>query len=570
MPYYRHPKELDDAPIESYPAFATMPEARKGMDLATETVTFVATRYERYDWHERERSRFGDIYTTVPWIVDKCRVYQMPYDDSERRYHFPHLALAHPGLIAYTKNDEHGVMDRQTRVKPGKYLEEFYKGVYTPEEIADFIARCVVEQHELKIATSTADIVALYSRTDLGFTSCMQRKSDPEYDWQRPYDGGDRPHPVEVYGESDLAVAYLGDSPTAKIKGRCVVWPEKKVYTEHANRYGQIPLMKQALAQAGYTLGSIEGARVRVIRHNGKLIMPYVDDISGATVEGDWVVLGRGRVQTGNTTGYGSSYSDTHDEDEDEDDNAEYTCEHCNIHYCYADMSYGVLNRRWCDSCLVDRNTCAVCERRTFDDLEEVGGETWCEWCVSDATLHCDNLIHSLHTSYGAGLTECGETWIEVAEFTATERDARGMCHTSHLCRACAEHKQVCQHCNALFDDQLSACSACGLAVRCTATLPFALALTPEELVSPIDGSIWWKCAPYSRVPVVGYWVKWADGRTNHTRDLETFTDSTFDTLDDSSPFQRVADPRIGAITSSVFTPLGEHITVSSMEASPF
>ena len=83
MPYYRHPKVLGENQPEDYPAFATMPEARKGMNLATETVTFVPTDNERERWYERERSRFGDIYTPVPWIADRNRVFYIPYDDSE-------------------------------------------------------------------------------------------------------------------------------------------------------------------------------------------------------------------------------------------------------------------------------------------------------------------------------------------------------------------------------------------------------------------------------------------------------------------------------------------------------
>ena len=570
MPYYRHPKELGESQPEDFPSFATMVEARKGLSPSVETVTFVASDDEREVWQERERERFSNgTYASVPWIADRNRVYSVPYDSSPRRYHFPHLALAHPGLIAYTKNDEHGVLDRQTRVKPGKYLEEFYKDEYTPEQIADFIARCVVELHELKIATATADIVALYSRTDLGFTSCMQRKTYPEYDWQQPFDDGNRPHPVEVYGESDLAVAYLGDSPTDKIKARCVVWPAKKVYTSNANRYGNIPLMKQALAQAGYSQGNIEGAKVRAIRHNGELIMPYVDDIDGATERDGWIVLGDGRVQTGNTTGYGSSYTDREDSDDDSDDDDyhNYTCENCSCDYNYSDMSQGELNRRWCDDCLRDRNTCAVCDRRTFDDLEDVAGESWCERCVTNATHHC---AHPVSTR--DGLAPCGETWIERAEFDETERDARIETHTAHLCRKCADGQQVCQHCAALFDDTRSACETCGLAVLCNktldmfghayeATIAIEIAGSLADLDSPIDGSQWWIDTSTRGSRVAGYWVKWADGRTNYTRDCVTLTHSTFPTLDHTGGYQRIADPRL----SPQFA-LRHENTISAME----
>ncbi len=60
------------------------------------------------------------------------------------------------------------------------------------------------------------------------------------------------------------------------------------------------------------------------------------------------------------------------------------------------------------------------------------------------------------------------------------------------------------------------------------------------------DGSVWWRVRRRDHVSsATYYWVKFADGRTCYTYPpFDHFGESTFDTLDNSSAYERVEDPR--------------------------
>jgi hypothetical protein len=586
MPYYRH---LKTAEPETGTPFDNMPSARDGIG-PDEKVTFIASEDEQFQWTEREQRRFYDgLYVATPWAKHLGYSY---WDTGSKDYgrsganpavslHYAHLSVSSPGLVAYTKSIEHGVQDRQTRVKPGKYLEEFYKDRFTPDEIAEFIAQCKAEHLALQLATSTEDIVAIYSRKDLGFSSCMQFKRSPEYPFQRPTENGEREHPCAVYGGSDLAVAYLGDID-GKLTARSVVWPDQKVYTRV---YGDETLTA-ILKANGYEHGTLRNAKVRAIRYNGDWILPYVDGLSYAEVSADkkWIVLGSGPLSCDNTSGYGGHTTDDEPEEDHDYDDDDLTCDHCGDRYSYGSQRHGALNHTWCDDCIDGSTVCAECDTRTWDDTTTVDGDEWCDDCLARAEVQCTHEAISLK-SVGAtysSLVQCAETWVNQLEFTEDERDEREALGVSDLCRTHAEHVQKCKHCGHLFNVESTACSACGLAIKCEHTPRFAFADVAdvimesiaasdatdlEALTSPIDGSLWWTSTDDSRhIPRSTYWVLFANGDTYYTDDNgHTFNESTFDTLDDSALFVRVADPRLSLATATVQTSQSV-----ALESSPF
>ena len=473
MPYYRHLKEVDMADdLNSYVHYATMQAAREGINVKTETVTFIASATETHVWHGREEERLRDkTYLPVPWYVS-CYEERRPVNTT---YHYAHLSLKSPGLVAYTKNDEHGVNDRQTAVKPAKYLAEFYADKFTDSEIRDYVAKCSVTAQSFKLATSEADITSIFGRTDCGFSSCMQSKRDPDYSWDIAFQRGDRLHPCAVYGDSDLAVAYLGDLD-GSITARCVVWPERKVINLRSDGtvYGDQTL-KHILLAAGYKVDSIVGAKVRLLRGlNGGIIMPYVDNLDWANVfNNKFVILddrrnGRTSLSCGShESGYGDSSTDNVDRDNNDDDDRDggyYTCEHCNERYDYGMTHNGDLGCNFCDDCIAGSYVCGQCDVRKWNDATDVNGDSWCEHCADEVTLCCANQVRTRE-----GLTECGETWIEVNEFTSAERTIRTANHVDTLCRKCAEGKQSCVACAVLFDATEAKCD-CGLTVRCDRT----------------------------------------------------------------------------------------------------
>src|SRR3990172_950039 len=134
----------------------------------------------------------------------------------------------------------------------------------------------------------------------------------------------------------------------------------------------------------------------------------------------------------------------------DNDDCDLYVCEHCENDY-HRDAEG---DDRHCGRCCGARNTCDLCDDYTFDNLNSVGDEWWCDSCIESKTLMCE-------------YDSCEETWIENVEFTPEEQAERGRLHVSRLCRAHAEGLQRCMHCSATFDACASQCNTCGFAVRC-------------------------------------------------------------------------------------------------------
>ncbi len=472
MPYWLHLKDTD--PEMTGTPFDSMVDARKDIDPKTQTVTFVASFDERESWQNREITRFdsGD-YLPTPWAQDINRAYGAPYSwPVAVKFHYAHRSIQDPGMIAYTKNDEHGINDRQTRVAPGRYLTEYFKDFFTPEQIAELSNRCKAETLDLQIARSEADIVAIYSRKDCGFSSCMQLKRSPEYDFQHAVERGDRKHPAAVYGDSDLGVAYLGDIAT-KITARAVVWPDKKRYTRV---YGDATLTN-ILRANGYTQGALLGARVHYIESGEGVIMPYIDGVSNASQDdsdgsGQWVVLDdNGDLECQNTTGYGDGSEDPSARDEDnEDDDDRYTCERCSDRFEYRRGR----STEYCPDCFDSRELCSVCDEWSWQDHTALnGGGQICETCLDRQTVTCAGMVtveRSQADNTGAGaVVQCDETWHEQIEFTPDEQAVRDTNGVSTLCRSCAEHKQLCKHCAQTFDVEHMACDHCGLSVRCTA-----------------------------------------------------------------------------------------------------
>ncbi len=130
--------------------------------------------------------------------------------------------------------------------------------------------------------------------------------------------------------------------------GRCVVWPEKKLY---GSIYGDHSRMRLMLDAAGYTRGSMNGARIRRIPDGRGFIMPYVDDGDDAHDDGEYLILGGGALSTSNTEGVTDegwicpNCGDREDEDDSSyiEDVEESWCSYCasnNATFCNASEIY--------------------------------------------------------------------------------------------------------------------------------------------------------------------------------------------------------------------------------------
>lgn len=408
------------------------------VDRSRLTLTFWLSDWEKERWRCREARRFeSGTYTRIPWS-----------DIDSQPDHFAHLSLKTPGLVAYTENDEKGALDRQTAVRPGKYLAQYYPHL-SKTDTDRYIAACLTDLPTLELTTAPDQCEFVYTH---GPRSCMSRPA-------HAYQG--HCHPARIYGNSpDLALAFVRNTADPdRIVARCVVWPALKIAVrvyppDHA-------VMYQLLEQAGYTICDrtgyddvLDGARVRAIvdRNGHGFIMGYVDGIGYCKAVGEYLILGRGslscsntKVWNGDTIACGTTGAYV---DEDADEDTSYACGRCGSR-TEEDEGDGTL----CQSCLDDQITCSLCDRTSnINELESYeltqSGDILCRSCATDATCVCE-------------IEDCCESWIEGVEFTRREQRDRTARHVTDLCRSCADEYNHCASCDDYTLAESMTCDEC-------------------------------------------------------------------------------------------------------------
>ena len=126
-----------------------------------------------------------------------------------------------PALVAYFPNEEKKARDLRTKVKPGRYLTQFFGKVLSEKQIKYYATWQATQTQpdesaaptvldELFFATTPDDIENVYVN---GPRSCMSEKAG-QYAAE---------HPVRVYGAGDLAIAYIKSDDGEKPIGRALV-----------------------------------------------------------------------------------------------------------------------------------------------------------------------------------------------------------------------------------------------------------------------------------------------------------------------------------------------------------
>lgn len=525
MPYYIHLKdrEVDTTTLSGHTAlFMSKQDAYTNLpDPKTHTITFVPSEREIADWRCRERGRFNDhTYTKVPWHrrdenycdYDCCPSCSIAIYQN----HYAHISIEFPEMVAYTPTIEHGIQDRQIRVRPGKYLEEFYgsKNLMTRGEIQGYIEEMGAANQELQIARSPEDIVKIYSATDVGFSSCMQARNSPEYEWQRMVrrDPNRYQHPVLVYGDSDLGVAYRGtlDNP----KQRAVVWPDQKQYVRI---YGSGTL-ETLLERASYeSVDSLDGARIRKVRHpNGGFYMPYVDGSGNCRESGQYLILDEdGPINAQTCNGCSQEL---------------FRCEDCE------ELFIELNDDDLCESCAESREPeewmCDHCET-TFNTSDHnstyvANRGYWCNDCIEQETVTCSE-------------EGCSTIWIEQSLLRSQREERRRHATTDTCVRCLAAHYQWCEACSALFDKReqtdTTLCPLCNqYPTRCQQT---------GDLLH--ENNVWWQDANQQGTDHT-FW-HWDGQRGWYTAEVQEWRLhpselGSVTALDISSAYIRVADPR--------------------------
>lgn len=342
------------------------------------------------DWDIREQARLADgTYQPVPWAKD------LPPIDG----HYVHLSTKDPNQVAFTPSPDKGARDLQTSMRPGRYLTRFYDDL-TNEQIRDFAAQ-IEKAAELKFATTADDIEDIYLR---GPNSCMSK--DP-CDYESPC------HPVSVYGDSDLQLAYINGSNGDPV-ARCLVWPEPKI---HGRAYGDTGLIIRLLERAGYKAGSFSGARIRRIsagrvRNIDRVVMPYIDNVGsfGLCDDERFLVIGGEFIAT-MTDGIAALQEMTCCRHCDESIPAgracyvdgEDWCEECFDHNSFeSDFS----NERFPDSASTDVVVAYRNGRRIEENWAECEAQNNTTWCDATDAFYKDDAFEFV-------TLKNGETWVK-------------------------------------------------------------------------------------------------------------------------------------------------------------
>lgn len=216
------------------------------------------------EWREREKKRLDDgTYLPMPdgWDL-------IPIED-----HFLHLSKENPSQVAFTESAEKGILDRQTKMNPGRYLQRYYPAL--PDLDRKRLIALVDKAGQIHFARTADEIQYVYEN---GPNSCM---SGSDRDFESSI------HPVRVYGDSDLQLAYLKDDDE-EIYARCLVWPERKLF---GRRYGDEARLTQALCELGYKEGKFFGAKIRKIINDGRIVLPYIDWTPNVKNDGKHLII---------------------------------------------------------------------------------------------------------------------------------------------------------------------------------------------------------------------------------------------------------------------------------------
>ena len=385
-----------EASWDKYPEYTGGGE----QDRATWLAYIEARMPHDHWWLLREAYRFINGNYTPAVLVSQLYRLADSNRDLENRvrslwWHFPHISLDEPSMVAYTPNPEYGVRDRQVRTKVGRYLQQFYGNLLTSEQIRSMANG--TKQLDLEFES---DIRAGYMRAGRdGVTSCMTH-SVSNYETCGDY------HPVDVYQTGDFKVALLNDGFSNEICARALVHESSRVFVRAYGR--EYNTLVDRLMDEGYSEQSHwdEGTRLLLIRDDdNNVVVPYMDGgIQSASIEWhdgkEWLVVDSGGdVDLSTTSGVWyereTRYCDACEDSVDaNDEDMSYSSYHgmtigpcCIDDYCTAYVS-----RRSRDLVREDMTVECACdgERYVEENLDEFG-IVYCE--ATDDYRFTDNLV---------------------------------------------------------------------------------------------------------------------------------------------------------------------------------
>lgn len=312
-------------------------------------------------------------------------------------WHFPHVSVEDPTMVAYTPSDGYGKRDRQVRVKVGRYLQKFYGDTLTETQIREAANLC--KKMEVGFADDADSMVEVYAN---GPHSCMAGDDEE-------YSGG--VHPARAYATGEFRLAYLHNGERYTARG-FVHEPTKswvRTYGDDGTVLADMLNAKGYTRQHGWC-----GCDLLWIDHptgDGPL-MPYID----GNAQYVYYFNGKARIthdDDDEAQWIGNNTDGTAEELRQE---SEY-CRCCNEYYHEDDMCYvGPDEETYiCVRCRQNHYTEAVvfdCRgRRRWryvpdDETVEVDGSTY--WSDSDS-LEAGNIGYCAISGDAFRVDECNE-----------------------------------------------------------------------------------------------------------------------------------------------------------------
>ena len=371
------------------------------------------------EWREREKRRFRErVYRNVPWSnkhwYTSCELADL---------HHSHLLMGSEsnseGMISFTPSEDKGVNDRQTDMKPRRYLQKYLKAVikgyiykgnlvnywnskydYDDPDPRPDNHKEVDLNKEVEYWASRFEFLAkptvyhnamdrdairwVYEHCGNGATSCMTHHAE---DFSR---GG--VHPTEAYAAGDLAISFIYEDEIPpemtynhpKVVARAVTWPDRKIYGRIYGKYGNETRLRQALEEDGYRPSTLVEARMLNIEVNGAAVFPYLDNDNGVDyLSSKYYVIryeGEGEYRADSQEGWLNEEA------------YDFFCVSCDEGYRGDDYWTLGCGDRICDGCYNEYYfSCNGCDDVTYtDDGTWVDGQyLYCETCRDDEAFEC-------------------------------------------------------------------------------------------------------------------------------------------------------------------------------------
>lgn len=313
-------------------------------------------------WKLREYTRLVlGRYEALPAEVDEA------LDPSKVANTFPHLSqkATNAGMIAYTESGAKGALDRQSVMKPGRFIRQFGYDHLTDEDV-----KCLAAK-----VTATTKIVYHHSKAredyshvyQTGPNSCMAYgPKSSRGTFEHTYVDGEFVHPTEVYAHPENNLELVWGEMGGEVISRTIINTKKKTYPRI---YGKESVsrskerIKDYLAELGYSQSddALDGEKLLLLNPDGypnAIICPYIDPSNrGVEIHDDHLVVDgyeKANHETGCLFLNGPDKAWTcaccggqYDEDEDHwlDENGDQICEGCLDNHIYA---FSIPDREGC------------------------------------------------------------------------------------------------------------------------------------------------------------------------------------------------------------------------------